>query len=598
MPITSLYVPGGTFHPKRYRPGGIGNWSGHLPFANDLIRSVRPQLLVELGTHYGESYFGFCQAVSEHNVPCVCYAVDTWTGEAHAGYYGEEVYAEVESYNRANYDKFSYLLRTTFDGALSQFAPDSIDILHIDGLHTYEAVAHDFYGWLPKVKPGGIVLLHDIKTRHGSFGVWKLWYELKNQGATFEFEHSWGLGVFQKPGLSTRGEGLLGILFGDSDEMKTHLRRFYALCATELECRWKANNRLGGYQNTARLQVFLPSDNGYREDDSHSIEVTMGEWQRVDIDLISGLKGSLRLDLTDCPAVIEVAGLTIRALVNDDILWAASGSDFCSYSLGGTIAPLGLSENGNACRFFSFGTDPQLILPDLRLDKLDQPLRLQVWLRVRPEFSAVVALLGAGADGSMNAEEVESTPHTGVAALKPEPVTTGAERGAAPAKQTTDDGANIAGEVARVIQERESLAAEHEELLAEHSKARTQIFLFKTEAKQARKALESTRSELMQVRVSYDACRTERLELENAVQSLRSVLAEREVSIERMHAALAEKGAALAEKDAALAEKDAALAEKDAAIQRLEAAVHQLSSCRSMRVTAPMRAIGRLFKRW
>ena len=35
----------------------------------------------------------------------------------------------------------------------------------------------------------------------------------------------------------------------------------------------------------------------------------MGEWQRVDVELVSGFEGSLRLDLTDCPAVIEVAGL-------------------------------------------------------------------------------------------------------------------------------------------------------------------------------------------------------------------------------------------------------------------------------------------------
>jgi Chromosome segregation ATPases len=556
MLITSPYVPSGTFHPKRYRPGGFGNWSGHLPFANDLIQAVRPELLVELGTHYGESYFGFCQAVSEHNVPCACYAVDTWTGEDHAGYYGEEVYAEVESYNRANYDKFSYLLRTTFDAALSQFSSDSIDVLHIDGLHTYEAVSRDFYGWLPKVKPGGIVLLHDIKTRHGGFGVWKLWEELKSQGETFEFEHSWGLGVFRKPGLATPAEGLPGILFGDSDEMKAHLRRFYVLCATELEYRHQANDR---HRNgAARLQVFLPSAEGYREENSHSVDLAVGEWQRIDIELITGLKGALRLDLTDRPAVIDVAGLTLRSPVNDDVLWTARGYEFRSFALNGTIVRLEVNESGNICRFFSFGADPQLILPDLSSPVFDQPLRLQIWLRIRSEFSELVPLFRTNGNGSPDViesandviEGAESKLAEDLTALKVELARVESERDALLARWKESEGWPPAtpGDYDRIRQERESLAAENEELLTEHGKARTQVFLLKSEAKQARKELETLRAELMQVRVSYDACRTQRLELENLVRSLRDELA-------------------------------------------------QLATCRSMQVTAPMRAVSRLFKK-
>lgn len=551
MLITSSYVPTGTFHPKRYRPGGVGNWSGHLPFANDLIRSVRPELLVELGTHYGESYFGFCQAVSEQDVPCVCYAVDTWMGEAHAGYYGEEVYADIESYNRTNYGKFSYLLRMTFDAALSQFAPESIDILHIDGLHTYEAVAHDFYGWLPKVKPGGIVLLHDIKTRHGGFGVWKLWDELKSQGATFEFEHSWGLGVFQKPGLTARREGLLGVLFGESDEMKAHLRRFYELCSTELDCRRRANDRQNEHPgNFARLQVFVPGEGSYSEERSHSVDVAVGAWQRVDVDLVYGVKGPLRLDLTDRPAVIEVAGLVIRTLLDDSVLWTANGNDCCSFLVGGTAVRLGVGPIRTACWFFSFGSDPQLFLPDLSSDSFDQPLRLQVWLRIRSEFSALVPLLASEADAG-SAQITDSTVESPdlVNVLKSELARTNVERDAliSNRQQGEMDASHLAYDYERLKREHGDLAVEHEQLLAGYSKMRTQIFLFKTEAKQARKELEDARSELMQVRASYDTCRTERAELESH------------------------------------------LADRNKAIQ-------ELAACRSMRITAPLRAMGRLLK--
>src|ERR1700743_2769673 len=170
MSSPCAWFPSQKFEPRRYSPGNVGNWSGHLSFAHDLVAALRPSILVELGAHLGESYFGFCQAMSKEEVPCLTYAVDTWKGEFHSGFYGESVYEEVAAYNKANYSQFSYLLRSLFDDALPGFADESIELLHIDGLHTFEAVSHDFYGWLPKVKPGGIVLLHDVAVRDRGFG--------------------------------------------------------------------------------------------------------------------------------------------------------------------------------------------------------------------------------------------------------------------------------------------------------------------------------------------------------------------------------------------------------------------------------------------
>lgn len=171
------------------------SWCGHLPFAAWLLKQVQPKVLVELGTHTGNSYFTFCQAVSEYGLDTRCYAVDTWQGDDHAGKYGDEVFADVFGYNDAHYARFSNLMRMKFDDALSYFPDNCVDLLHIDGLHTYEAVKADFDGWLPKLTSKAIVVFHDINVRERNFGVWQLWEELKLRFPSCEFHHSHGLGV-------------------------------------------------------------------------------------------------------------------------------------------------------------------------------------------------------------------------------------------------------------------------------------------------------------------------------------------------------------------------------------------------------------------
>src|SRR5712664_3964113 len=138
-------------------------WLGHLPFAAWVIQEVSPKIFVELGTQYGHSYFSFCQSVVETGLSTKCYAVDTWQGDEHAGRYNDDVFARISEHQQKHYAEFSRLLRMTFDDAVSHFADESIELLHIDGLHTYDAVRHDFETWLPKLAPGAVVMFHDTK---------------------------------------------------------------------------------------------------------------------------------------------------------------------------------------------------------------------------------------------------------------------------------------------------------------------------------------------------------------------------------------------------------------------------------------------------
>ncbi len=178
------------------RSGVLSAWYGHVPFAYWIMSALRPRRFVELGTHNGVSYAAFCDAVSRADLDTRCFAVDTWQGDADAGCYEEDVFTDLQAFHDARFGAFSVMVRSTFDQARDHFDDGSIDLLHIDGRHSYEAVKHDFANWRPKLSSRAVVLFHGTNMRERDFGVWRLWAELLETHPGFEFLHGHGLGVF------------------------------------------------------------------------------------------------------------------------------------------------------------------------------------------------------------------------------------------------------------------------------------------------------------------------------------------------------------------------------------------------------------------
>lgn len=229
-------------------------WAGHIPFGMFLVSALRPRTLVELGAFRGVSYCSFCQAVKVTKSDTKCYAVDTWQGDEHAGKLETGAVSKLRAHHDPLYAEFSRLIQSTFDGALQHFADGSIDLLHIDGFHTFEAVKHDFETWLPKMSDRGVMILHDINVREHDFGVWRFWDELRLEYRHFEFLHSHGLGV-----LAT-GDNLhenLQFLFSADQAQTAIIRGFFFALGERIDAVIKFNMQNSYVEELRRYEAFV-----------------------------------------------------------------------------------------------------------------------------------------------------------------------------------------------------------------------------------------------------------------------------------------------------------------------------------------------------
>jgi len=71
-----------------------------------------------------------------------------------------------------------------------------VDILFIDGDHSYEGVKADFEKYVPFVKKGGLIYMHDVN--HHRYGVKKFWDKLTGFDKTNLALADTGLGIINK----------------------------------------------------------------------------------------------------------------------------------------------------------------------------------------------------------------------------------------------------------------------------------------------------------------------------------------------------------------------------------------------------------------
>lgn len=199
--ITEQYRGKGLFSDMR-------SWQVHSEMLQmfEHVSAFQPSVILEIGTAKGATLLGWCRIASKKVV-----SVDL-PGGIHGGGYPaikQRLYREFVV-GRAGVDlqliqadSHSEATRKSVELVL---AGDKIDVLFIDGDHTYDGVKADFELWSPLVRSGGMVIFHDILPHKvvAHCEVDQLWNELKPRYPHEEFisdpDQGWaGIGVLTMP---------------------------------------------------------------------------------------------------------------------------------------------------------------------------------------------------------------------------------------------------------------------------------------------------------------------------------------------------------------------------------------------------------------
>lgn len=167
---------------------GDGNITGHVLFVDWLINEMQPRVTVDLGVDYGYSLLALA-----HSNPGKVYGVDGFEGDEWTGV--RDTYSYVDNnVKRLGLTNVS-LIRGFFDDVHHTWNTP-IDILHIDGFHSYEAVKNDYEKWSKFVVDSGVIMFHDTNSHDTRFGVKQFFNELDMP--KFEFMEFQGLGIVSK----------------------------------------------------------------------------------------------------------------------------------------------------------------------------------------------------------------------------------------------------------------------------------------------------------------------------------------------------------------------------------------------------------------
>ena len=143
-----------------------------------LLSERELNVVVEIGSAHGGTYWAWCRLATPtaHLVSVDLPGNDEW--DARVRSYPREM--QTQTVIRA--DSHDPQTVRSVDGLKG-----SVDLLFLDGDHSYEGVRADFENYAPLVRRGGLIAFHDVEsTNHPASQVDRLWTQLRDVYETRE----------------------------------------------------------------------------------------------------------------------------------------------------------------------------------------------------------------------------------------------------------------------------------------------------------------------------------------------------------------------------------------------------------------------------
>ena len=299
-----------------------------------------------------------------------------------------------------------------------------------------------------------------------------------------------------------------------------------------------------------RMVVYSAGESGYSEDRASEVTYTGECWSHLDIALQLGLgTKQLRLDPLTAIGLVDVASMTIRSAINDEVLWRANG--------GGGLETLQVSGSAvriphpHLARILSYGEDPQIYLPAFPHGKFDGPLRLEVWLKTETGIDSIrkgIAELAAISSRAL-AQDSEtrglleqttrdaSNKESEIQSLRAELERTERERDAARA-EVIDERLRHQRTLEAIQIELGTLQESFETVQSENASQQAQIESFEVTRGQLESDLTKARDEMGALKESLETVRLENATQQIHIENLEAIRIQRESDLTKLHESL------------------------------------------------------------
>src|SRR5713101_6747119 len=178
-----------------------------LAFAK-FVRDLKPKTVMEIGTCNGGTLLVLCRT-ADPEATIISVDLPHWMGGKYGGGYRSFQIPIFEMFPTGR--QKLHLLQANSHGdqtrerVSSLLGPRQLDLLFVDGDHTYAGVRSDFELYTPFVRKGGVVAFHDVVIHppETNCEVHKFWNEVKKQ-------YRWSE-IIENPSQGWAGIGIITI---------------------------------------------------------------------------------------------------------------------------------------------------------------------------------------------------------------------------------------------------------------------------------------------------------------------------------------------------------------------------------------------------